>query len=150
MLVGLLAVLKAGAAYAPQHVGRRPRVAAAPRHRRRLDARDPDAVEPAPSRARPRGHVCIEIDAVARTEIASFAPPRRSRPDRGCFVLFTSGTTGKPNGVTITHRNVCNILLSQPGDLGMAPGMRVAQILSIAFDMSAWESSAACRTARRS
>lgn len=60
-------------------------------------------------------------------------------PDDVCFVLFTSGTTGKPNGVKVTHRNLCNILLTEPGNLGMKPGLNVSQILNIAFDMSAWE-----------
>lgn len=39
----------------------------------------------------------------------------------------------------VTHLNLSNILLTAPGDLGMRPGMKVAQILSIAFDMAAWE-----------
>lgn len=55
------------------------------------------------------------------------------------MVLFTSGTTGVPNGVQVTHKNLCNILQTAPGDLGMRPGLRVGQILSIAFDMAAWE-----------
>lgn len=42
------------------------------------------------------------------------APLRPARPDDGCYVLFTSGTTGSPDGVKVTHRNV-------------------------AFDMAAWE-----------
>jgi non-ribosomal peptide synthetase component F len=41
--------------------------------------------------------------------------------------------------VKVTHRNVANILLTAPGDLGIRPGDRVAQLLSIAFDMAAWE-----------
>ncbi|MGI9500936.1 MAG: AMP-binding protein, partial [Geminicoccaceae bacterium] len=45
----------------------------------------------------------------------------------------------KPNGVQVTHRNVANILLTAPGDLGMRPGLRVAQLLNIGFDMAAWE-----------
>ncbi|MFP3409239.1 AMP-binding protein, partial [Pseudomonas sp. SIMBA_065] len=56
-----------------------------------------------------------------------------------CFLLFTSGTTGQPNGVRVTHRNVCNILLTEPGNLGMKPGFKVGQMLNIAFDMAAWE-----------
>ncbi len=39
----------------------------------------------------------------------------------------------------VTHGNVCNILLTEPGNLGIKPGTKVAQILSIAFDMAAWE-----------
>jgi amino acid adenylation domain-containing protein len=56
-----------------------------------------------------------------------------------CFLLFTSGTTGFPNGVMVTHKNLCNILLTSPGDLGMQTGQKVSQILNIAFDMAAWE-----------
>lgn len=59
--------------------------------------------------------------------------------DQICFVLFTSGTTGKPNGVLVSHGNLCNILMTSPGNLGMKPGAKVSQILNIAFDMSAWE-----------
>ena len=56
-----------------------------------------------------------------------------------CFLLFTSGTTGNPNGVKVTHINICNILLHTPGNLGIQPGDRVCQILNIGFDMAAWE-----------
>jgi non-ribosomal peptide synthetase component F len=44
-----------------------------------------------------------------------------------------------PNGVQVTHGNVCNILLTEPGNLGMGHGLRVSQILNISFDMAAWE-----------
>ncbi|MGB1236560.1 MAG: amino acid adenylation domain-containing protein [Pseudomonadales bacterium] len=54
-------------------------------------------------------------------------------------VIFTSGTTGTPNGVQVSHRNLCNILLTSPGDLSIAPGDVVTQLLNIAFDMAAWE-----------
>ncbi|PWI18560.1 peptide synthetase [Streptomyces sp. Act143] len=92
----------------------------------------------------PPGHHLITLD-----EPLPYIPgprlPRQPRrtvpvsPDDGCYVLFTSGTTGRPNGVKVTHRNVANILLTAPGDLGIRPGDRVAQLLNIAFDMAAWE-----------
>ncbi|CAM1341125.1 AMP-binding protein [Tenacibaculum amylolyticum] len=56
-----------------------------------------------------------------------------------CFILFTSGTTGTPNGVQVTHKNLCNILYNEPGNLGITTGTKVAQILNISFDMAAWE-----------
>lgn len=77
------------------------------------------------------------------TRAAHAAPTNRVRPRyRGydtAFVLFTSGTTGTPNGVAVSHHNVANIVLTEPGNLGIRPGTRVAQLLAIGFDMAAWE-----------
>jgi amino acid adenylation domain-containing protein len=139
MIVGLLATLKAGAAYAPQHVGVAPEtqlrhVIATAGTRVILTLASLRHLVPVPD-----GHVVIEIDSFMQSRAELAAPRVDVAGQRGCFVLFTSGTTGKPNGVVVTHKNVCNILLTSPGDLGIRPGMRVAQILSIAFDMAAWE-----------
>ncbi|HEY5925558.1 MAG TPA: amino acid adenylation domain-containing protein [Kofleriaceae bacterium] len=139
MIVGLLATLKAGAAYVPQHVGVAPdaqlrHVIATAGTRVILTLASLRHLVPVPD-----GHVAIEIDSFMHTHAELAAPRIEPSGESGCFVLFTSGTTGKPNGVTVTHKNVCNILLTAPGDLGIQPGMRVAQILSIAFDMAAWE-----------
>ncbi|KAL5524650.1 hypothetical protein ACEPAF_9790 [Sanghuangporus sanghuang] len=62
-----------------------------------------------------------------------------SSPDDGIYVIYTSGTTGKPKGVSVTHQNVTNLVCLKPGNVGMAPGLRVAQLLNVAFDMCAWE-----------
>ncbi|TCI91031.1 AMP-binding protein [Tenacibaculum sp. M341] len=59
--------------------------------------------------------------------------------NKTCFILFTSGTTGTPNGVEVTHKNLCNILYNPPGNLGITSGVKVAQILNVSFDMAAWE-----------
>lgn len=142
MLVGILATLKVGAAYVPQHVG----VAPEAQLRHIIDAASTRVILTLASLRHlvpvPDGAVCIAIDEIMQeplSDVRQFVPQREvSRNDR-CFILFTSGTTGTPNGVQVTHGNVCNILLTAPGNLGMRPGLKVAQILSIAFDMAAWE-----------
>ena len=72
--------------------------------------------------------------------------------DDGAYIIYTSGSsismtntmsshgsppgsTGKPKGVDVTHRNVTNLLTLAPGNLCIKPGSRVAQVLSISFDM---------------
>jgi amino acid adenylation domain-containing protein len=143
MLVGMLAVLKTGAAYIPQHVGITP--AAQLRHILKV-ARVRVVLtltSLAPALPLTTEQQCLHLDAFIGADSVA-ADDRNigsaaSSPDSLCFVLFTSGTTGQPNGVRVTQRNVCNILLTAPGNLGMRPGLRVGQILNIAFDMSAWE-----------
>lgn len=142
MIVGILATLRIGAAYVPQHVG----VATEEMLRHISGVTDARVVLTLAKLADAvpvlDGQQIIEIDSLLAEREATNPPaPLQPHvdPDDRCFVLFTSGTTGRPNGVQVTHRNVCNILLTAPGDLGIRPGMRVAQVLSISFDMAAWE-----------
>ncbi|KAG8748568.1 hypothetical protein FRC10_003702 [Ceratobasidium sp. 414] len=53
--------------------------------------------------------------------------------------FHVTGTTGKPKGVDVMHLSVVNLLLTDPGRVGMRPGRRVAQLLNVAFDMAQWE-----------
>ncbi len=145
MVIGQLATLKCGAAYIPQSVG----IATWPQmqhilqaSRAKLTLTNSNCRHAIPA----TDANCLEIDRWLATRAgnkSSQQVPLQSQvkidPDSCCFLLFTSGTTGKPNGVMVTHRNICNILLTEPGRLGMAPGVKVAQLLNIAFDMAAWE-----------
>lgn len=143
MLVGIIAAMKLGAAYVPQHVGVAPRsgleyIAEVTGAKVILTISElADQVPVADDKT------LICVDAIMNDPSLSSSPPANrantARPDDTCIMLFTSGTTGVPNGVRVTHRNLCNILLTAPGDMGIKPGIRVAQILSIAFDMAAWE-----------
>ncbi len=146
MIVGIMATLKVGAAYVPQDVG----VAPETQLHHVMEAASTKVILTLAKFKHlvpvPEGHICLAIDEIMETpfeqdaaEIARFEPDAEINRDNRCFILFTSGTTGNPNGVQVTHGNVCNILLTKPGNLGMRPGWRVGQILSISFDMAAWE-----------
>ncbi|MGW4907342.1 AMP-binding protein [Streptomyces sp. NPDC004270] len=137
-LVGLLAVLKAGAAYVPQDIGRTPperlgHVIRTARTRVILTQK-----EHAPRIPLPDGHRLIALDDPVPYQRATMILP--PHPDDGCHVLFTADTSsGRPEGVKVTHRNVTNLLLTEPGGLGIRSGDRVAQLLGIASGPAAWE-----------
>lgn len=137
MVVGILAILKTGAAYLPQDA----KMCRAPalRHILRTAAAKVVLTQSDAPVAIPPGHTGIDIDAVMAERHDAPRPRIHTKPGRACYVLFTSGTSGTPNGVAVTHANVANLLLTAPGDLGIRPGTVVGQILNIAFDMAAWE-----------
>jgi amino acid adenylation domain-containing protein len=138
MVVGWLGILKAGGAYLPLD-------AAAPKERLAFllaDAR-PKAVltqhrqaHSLPAFAGPL--VCLDSQ---RPRIAEESPHNPQSPARGenlAYLMYTSGSTGQPKGVSVPHRAalrlVCNtdyVKLSQTD--------RIAQASNAAFDAATFE-----------
>ncbi|KFX97278.1 hypothetical protein V490_02860 [Pseudogymnoascus sp. VKM F-3557] len=58
-------------------------------------------------------------------------------PTATLYVVLTSGTTGTPKGVLITHRNFCSAIAYQQKLLGCSNTSRVLDLASYAFDV-AW------------
>jgi len=142
MVVGIVAAIKLGAAYVPLHVGVAPMETL--RHVADVtNARVLLSLSSLTDQVPVAAHqTLITIDTVMFDPMLDAPTPgaqHRARPGDLAMILFTSGTTGVPNGVQVTHANLANILLTAPGNLGMRPGLKVGQILSIAFDMAAWE-----------
>jgi D-alanine--poly(phosphoribitol) ligase subunit 1 len=135
MVVGILAVLKAGAAYVPQDVRITP-----PAHLRHIvrTARIDVVLTTTADAASLPDHLAAVVTIDTVPEVKSFCRSVTAESDIA-VVIFTSGTTGRPNGVRVSHANLCNVLLTAPGTLGVTTGTRVSQLLNIAFDMAVWE-----------
>lgn len=55
------------------------------------------------------------------------------------YILYTSGSTGKPKGVQIEHHSLVNFLLSFQKAPGIFPDDKLLAITTISFDISATE-----------
>ena len=95
--------------------------------------------------ARPSGCMsCISID-----EIIACTPKERDirdplllpplSPAANAYLCFTSGTTGKPKGVMCTHQGLVAFQKDLEIRLLAAPGRRISQLMSPAFDGSIHE-----------
>ncbi|SEF52734.1 non-ribosomal peptide synthase domain TIGR01720/amino acid adenylation domain-containing protein [Actinacidiphila yanglinensis] len=136
LVVGLLAILKAGAAYLPVD----PRY---PSHRLAAifgEARpglvltDTGTVPVLPPHDAPD----LLLDTL---DLSEDVPPleRAVHPDQLAYVMYTSGSSGKPKGVAITHANVVNGLLRLAPRVGMEQGRRLLAGTSVNFDVSVFE-----------
>lgn len=138
-VMAILAVLKTGAAYLPLDPGL---------PGSRLDFMIDDsapcaAVTSAGLGATLSGHglPLIDISDLDLAEPQSFSYMARSgpAPEDIAYLMYTSGTTGVPKGVAITHHNVARLMGSLDADLELAPGSVWTQCHSLVFDFSVWE-----------
>lgn len=60
-------------------------------------------------------------------------------PDAGAYVIHTSGSTGHPKGVYVTHAGIADMVASERRWCGVEEGAVVAQAASPGFDASVFE-----------
>lgn len=136
MVLGLLAILKCGAAYVPLDAALpAPRLAHIVENTGmrlllwggRSPSQWPDGVRP------------LALDALlASADPAPSLSLPACRGDMLAYVIHTSGSTGQPKGVQVTHRNVLNLHLAFESDLEFRDE-RMTQFAPLTFDAAAGE-----------
>ncbi|HEU4775728.1 MAG TPA: amino acid adenylation domain-containing protein, partial [Telluria sp.] len=139
MMVGLLGILKSGAAYVPMDP-------AYPAERLAYMLKDcaPRALLTQPSLARLLP--ALSLPVIALDAGVALAGPVRNPEQLGpgrrdadlAYVIYTSGSTGSAKGVMVEHRSAVNFweVLKSSTHLHCGPQSRVALNASFAFDMS--------------
>lgn len=69
----------------------------------------------------------------------SFSPNVEMTPQDRAYVLYTSGTTGEPKGVIMTHAAVMNTLEDIQRRFALQPGDRVLGLSALNFDLSVFD-----------
>ncbi|MET3982552.1 amino acid adenylation domain-containing protein [Streptomyces sp. PvR034] len=132
LLVGLLAIVKTGAAYLPVDVGY-----PAERIAYMLDDAAPICVLDAALLA--EVEAAADAGAPADTPLTDADRLRPLHPADPAYVMYTSGSTGRPKGVVIPHVAAVNRLDGMQRAYRLAADDRVLQKTATSFDVSVWE-----------
>jgi len=64
------------------------------------------------------------------------APELSLHPDHLCYAIHTSGSTGAPKAVAVSHGSLACVITELAREYRISPGDRVVQLASLAFDTS--------------
>ncbi|HEY1098254.1 MAG TPA: amino acid adenylation domain-containing protein [Myxococcota bacterium] len=140
LVVALLAVSKAGAAYVPLDPDY-------PEDRLAFMLQDTKApvviTQRALQRLLPADAKAVVVDD-PHTEATladgnSARPPRINDATDVCYTIYTSGSTGVPKGVVLTHEAVINTLVWVNREFGFTPADRLLFVTSVCFDLSVFD-----------
>ncbi|MFG2811331.1 amino acid adenylation domain-containing protein [Streptomyces massasporeus] len=135
--VALLAVLKAGATYVPTdpHAPQR-------RFADMLEDARPDLVLGSRADTPPTGTAAPFATVEDALETTAGPAPKTAttvHPQTPAYVLYTSGTTGLPKGVVVSHANLAHTIQAVADRYGLGPQDHVLQFAALTFDVAAEE-----------
>ncbi|WP_255411475.1 Pls/PosA family non-ribosomal peptide synthetase [Georgenia sp. SYP-B2076] len=80
----------------------------------------------------------VHVDAVGGELLGApkGRPSIAASGDPVCYIIYTSGSSGRPKGVEVTQSSICNFISIIPEIYGVLPSDRVYQGMTISFDFS--------------
>jgi amino acid adenylation domain-containing protein len=139
LVVALLGVLKAGAAYVPMDPSFPPDRLALMIDDARISilVSRADLINVLPVAARKA--VCLDRDESKLRRQSSANPERPLNHSNLAYIIYTSGSTGRPKGVMIEHRSLVNLLTSMQREPGFGRQDVLLAVTTISFDIAALE-----------
>jgi tyrocidine synthetase-3 len=128
MIIGILGILKAGAAYLPID----------PQYpKERIDYMLKDSS----ARALVSWFDGFMVRWLDGSSVPTYQPTNQltSKPNNLAYVIYTSGSTGKPKAVAVEHGAVVNMLLWRKKEYAISNRHSVLQLASFSFDSSVEE-----------
>jgi amino acid adenylation domain-containing protein len=137
LLASLIAVQRTGAAYVPLDPEFPPERLAYMLTDSGATLLAVEGAAPSPL-APPAGVLLIDV-AQALAGGPAEALPGGPRPADAAYVLYTSGSTGWPKGVVVSHGALANFLLSMRERPGLTAADVLAAVTTVSFDIAALE-----------
>jgi amino acid adenylation domain-containing protein/non-ribosomal peptide synthase protein (TIGR01720 family) len=135
MIVAIWGILKAGGAYVPFHTGY-------PVARIRMMMEDAGITKVLFTNTQHFETVGLSaaegIHIAGAKDFTTAATGIKANPDGVVNIMYTSGTTGRPKGIAVNHKNILKLVF-EPGVIAIQPGDHVLQWSNYAFDGSTYD-----------
>jgi aspartate racemase len=138
MIVAILGILKAGGAYAPFDLMAPPERVAFMLSDARIDVLLTQERMLARLPAHGVRPICLDADQPAIAAEPDTPLRDEATGDSLAYIMYTSGSTGEPKGVAVTHRGVVR-LVRATGYAHFGPEEVILQLAPLSFDASTFE-----------